>query len=459
MRTCRSIALAAAVVCGLAACGGGGGGGGIPLLPIVTTPPPPAPPPPSIAELKLTVEVGGAAATPDGDGKYSVVPGQQVVVTASDNVAWLGSANGSGVTRTEVDTSPTRWISRFDNPSQTQAGSYKLVATGSNDRTKELNFIVQTGDYRNGEYMVFAASGSPRHKLNINFDTATYSLNDATGVITSGALTPPAGAGDDWFFQSSRIGPTNTSSLKPLSDTIVGAFPFDTPFASPVTYTAAPFVATRAFVLSQARLDGAYNRARISILGSARDSAIAQIEISGGGTVMKQCVDAIIYRIADCPTASVVTSRVEADPAEPGMWTLTNPASGVLLGRFAVAMVDGEKVYLTAGVAPADGSQTFAIGVPEARGYDDFTSSGWSTGGTLETSTVVSPTYTLAFSAPVASSSARTMSSVYGGTTGMRQLSFGTDTFFAMRSPRLDIVIGARSQPATRGVLHLGVIN
>lgn len=459
MRRRIGTALAAAMVLGLAGCGGGGGGGGggFPLIPIGAAPAPaPAPAP---AELKASVEINGAAATPDAGGRYSVLPGQQVALKSTENVAWLGSAGGSGVTRTEVDTSATQWISRFANPSKTEAGSYKLVISGPDNRTKEINFLVQPGDYRNGDYMVFATSGAARHTLSINFDDASYSLRDASGVITSGALIAPAVSGEDWFFQSSRITGTNTSSLKPLTDTIVGAFPFDTPFGAAGSYTAAPFVATRGFILSQAKLDGAYNRGRIAIMSSGRESSIAQIQISEGGTVMKQCVDLIIYRIADCPPASIVTSRVEADADQPGLWVMKNPADGSLMGRFAVTMVDGDKVYLSGGPNPPDGSQFFTIGVPEAPGYADFTSRGWSTNATLDTATVVSPTYTLDFTAPTASTLAGTLSSVYGGTTGMRRITVGPDSYFAMRSSRLEFVIGARSQPATRGFLHIGVVN
>jgi hypothetical protein len=180
------------------------------LPPVGVVPTPPA----TVSELKLTVEIAGSAATPDGAGKYTVAPGQLVVVKASDSSAWLGSAQATGVTRTDVDTSATQWTSRFANPGATD-GSYKLVASASGDRSKELNFVVQTGDYRNGDYMVFAANGS-RQTFSVDFDKATYSMTDAAGDKTSGTLTKPAVAGQAWGVLNSRIiGPNTSSAARP----------------------------------------------------------------------------------------------------------------------------------------------------------------------------------------------------------------------------------------------------
>lgn len=454
MRRSIGTAFAAALVLGLAGCGGGGGGGGgggIALPPVGAVPTPPA----TVSELKLTVEIAGSAATPDGAGKYTVAPGQLVVVKASDNVAWLGSAQATGVTRTDVDTSATQWISRFANPGATD-GSYKLVASASGDRSKELNFVVQTGDYRNGDYLVFAANGS-RQMLSIDFDKATYSVTDAAGDKTTGTLTKPAIADNPWDVLNSRItsGGVNTSSLYGLGDTVIGAFPFAAPFSNPVTYSAAPFVASRALVMKQGNLDGAYNRARIEVTATGRESAIAQIEISGGGTVMKQCTDLIIYRIDKCPQASLVTSAIAAD-GDTGLWTLKNPADGSLLGRFAIADVDGEKVYLSAGSTVGGASQVFAIGVPESAGYADFHGIGWSTDATFDVSSVASSQYTVSLW-PVQMKTLTLAPLAVDSPTGMRFATDGADTYFAMRSRRLETLIGARSQPATRGFLHLGL--
>lgn len=463
MRRNIGVAFGAALVLGLAGCGGGGGGGGggVPLLPIPVAPAP-SQQQPAAAELKLTVEIAGAAATPDGAGKYSVVPGQQVVVKASDSVTWVSDAGNSFVTRTDVDTTVAQWVSRFANSDKTQTGTYKLVANASESRSKELNFVVQTGDYRNGDYMVFAANGS-RQKLSIDFDKATYSMTDAAGDMTSGTLTPPTPStlANDWKVQNSRITGTNTSALWALGDNIVGAFPFAKPFSAPVSYAAAPLVATRALLTTQSKLDGTYDRARIEISNSSRESAIAQIQISGGGTVMKQCTDLIIYRIENCPTGNVVTSKVEAD-TESGLWLLKNPADGTVLGRFGVAIVDGEKIYLSAGVSPATGGQVFAIGVPAASEYVGFSSfAGWSTDGTMDMVIGATPSvYNIVMTdavihAPLALTVAAGPASA---SYGIRSAASGPDTFFTMRSKQLEVLVGARGPSARAGFLHLGLI-
>lgn len=454
MRKYTGTAFAAALVLGLAGCGGGGGGGGgggVPLLPIVTTPTPT--PTPAAAELKLTVEIGGSAASPDGSGNYVVVPGQLVVVKSSDTAAWLGSAQSTGITRTDVDTAAAQWISRFANSSKTVSGGYKLVANASENRSKELNFTVQTGDYRNGDYMVFAANGS-RQKLSIDFGKGTYSLTDAAGDTTSGTMTSNSTSDSpQWQIQNSRMAVTSASSFWTLSDSIVGGFPFAKPYSAPVSYAESAFVATRSLLTTQSKLDGTYDRARIEVSPSGGESAIAQIQISGSGTVMKQCVDQRIYRIELCPAANLVTSKVEAD-TEVGMWRLKDPANDTLLGRFGIANVDGDKIYLSAGTSPANGNQVLAIGVPAAASYAGFNSLGWSTNGTTEMTIVSTTDYQI--TVPLGS---LTLSSLdASSSTGIRFAETGADQYFTMRSKKLEVLIGARSPSPKAGYLHVGAI-
>jgi hypothetical protein len=124
-----------------------------------------------------------------------------------------------------------------------------------------------------------------------------------------------------------------------------------------------------------------------------------------------------------------------------------------LLGRFAIAQVDGENVYLSAGPAVGGASQIFAIGVPESAGYADFSSTGWSTDATLDTSSVISPQYTL-------SATVLTLAGPGGpdNPSGIRSATAGADLYFATRSKRLDVLIGGRSPSPKAGFLHLGLI-
>lgn len=439
-------ALAAAWVLALFGCGGGGGGGSAP--PTVAAP-----------EFALTVEVGGIAATPDLAGKYTVLPGQSVVVKANEASSWVGSDVGSGVTRTDVDTGTAQWVSLFENPSALLPGAYKLTASASGGRTKTVDFLVQTGDYRNGEYLVFAANGS-RQTLNINFDMDTYTMTDAAGVSTSGALTPPVAPAKDWTVQSSRIVGANTSSLRSVRDTIVGGFPFAVPFAAGGNFAAYPFVATRALVLTQNKLDGVYDRAHIQHLaGGGGQSAISQFSISDGGTKMQLCTHATIYQIGLCPPGNVVTLKVDPD-TRAGFWLMKTAATGAVQGRFSMATVDGEKIFLSAGTSTADGSQVMTVGVPTRVGASAFTSSGWSTDGTLDVTnatavkyemdmTVAGPGTLLDLSRGIAASPS---------SLGIHSASQGGDVFFTMRSTRIELLIGARSS-SRAGFLHVGIVD
>ena len=450
LRSVKS-AFAAALVMVLLGCGGGGAGGGGDSgggSPAPTVPP----------GFALTVEIAGIPATPDLAGKYAVRPGQSVVVKANEAASWVGSDSGSGVTRTDVDTSTSRWVSRFENPSALLSGGYKLTASASGGRTKTVDFLVQTGDYRNGDYTVFAANGS-RQTLSIDFDTATYTMTDAVGITASGTLTAPVAPAKDWVVQSSRIVGTNTSSLRSVRDSIVGGFPFAVPFAAPATYAAYPFVATRAFVLTQSRLDGIYDRAYIQHLaGGGRQSAISQFAISGSGTVIRFCTDAIIYQVAHCPPASLLTLNIEPD-AQAGMWQMKDPSTGTSQGRFSVAEVEGEKIYLSAGTSPGDGSQVLTIGVPTAPGATTFTSSGWSTQGTLDVTNATSTKYEMS----MADAGLQLLDLTLGGWAPQRSIGIysateAPNTFFTMRSTRIELLIGARSS-AQAGFLHVGIVD
>jgi hypothetical protein len=218
-------------------------------------------------------------------------------------------------------------------------------------------------------------------------------------------------------------------------------------------------VATRAFVLTQTSLDGVYDRAYIQRLaGGGAQSAISQFSISGGGTVVNFCTDAIIYRIEHCPPGSVSTSLVTAD-TQPGSWLLTNATTGTAQGRFSMIEVEGEKIYLSAGTSLADGSRVLNIGLPTATRAATFTSSGWSTNGTFDVTNATPMKYEMSMTDAGVSLLDLTL-----GTPGA-QHSVGIypaieapDTYFSMRSTRLELLIGARSS-AKAGFLHVGIVD
>ncbi|MEJ8859103.1 hypothetical protein WKW79_31345 [Variovorax robiniae] len=449
----KVLALATVTVAALAGCGGGSGGGGG-FLPV--TPVPVQPPAPAESKVTLTVTVAGNAASPDASGNYTVAPGRNITVMASEAVEWSGSSTGDAVvTRHEISTIPTAWASRLANASKTQPGSYTLVARTADGLSKPLKFVVAAGDYRSGDYKVFGADGS-RQSLTVDFDQRTFTMTDSNGVEATGAL----GAEDSGWFSviSDRVTGINTSVLRPFDDTILGAFPYAVPYANPVTYASYPLVASRALVTTQASLDGTYNRFRVDASPTGRDSRIGQVQISAGGTLMKQCTDNIIYRVDECPPASLVSSTVAAD-AESGMWSLADTATSTFQGRFAIARMGGENVYLSAGPSPSGSSQVFSIGLPETPAYTGFKSSaGGSTRHTLDVSSATATDYSYA---PLGSASATQFALGGVGPSapyGMRVAGNGPDRYFFMRSARLEAVVGSRGNANTQGFLHLGLI-
>ena len=434
----------AAWVIALAGCGGGGS---------ASAPEAPATP----AALALTVEVDGVVVMPDTSGRYVVRPGQSVAVKSNHDATWSGNDLGSGVTRTERDTGNTQWISRFANPSPGAPGNYRLTAGTPDGRSLTLDFTVQTGDYRNGEYMLYAGNGT-RQKLTINFDTATYSTTDATGAVESGTLTAPAAPAIEWTAQSPRIAGFNAASLRSLGDSIVGALPFNVPSAAPGTFAVYPFVATRAFLLSPSRLDGVFNRLQIQYLtGGGRQSAISQLGVFDGGTVMKQCSHITIHEIDSCPAASVVTSRLEPDPDNSGLWLMKHPDTNALMGRIGIAEINGEKIYLSGGASPSDGSQLLSIGLPSQTRVPTFTSSGWSTDGTLDSVVATPTTYGIDHDTGAITTHNLTLNTI--SPPGLHRLSDGTQHYFMIRSQTLELAVAARNSTLRPGFLHLGVLH
>jgi hypothetical protein len=444
---------ATALVAVIAGCGGGGGGGGggLPFGALPQTP--------AESEAKLSVEVDGSAASPDSAGKYQVAPGQLVTVKSSDGseITWTGDSRSGVAQRVEVDTSGSQWLSRFKNPNATGSAEFKLTASASGNRRKELSFSVGNGDYRNGRYTVYAANGS-RQVLAIDFDKASYTLTDAAGDASSGTLTAGASSDGYWKVQSSRS-KSSVLALRGLGDNIVGALPFAVGYKSPTTYEPFPFIASRALVLQQGKLDGTYDRGRIDYSATGKESTITQIQVSGGGKVMKQCLSLTVYKIERCPSADVSVSNIEPDPQQPGLWMMKSAVDGSLFGRFALADFGGETVYLSAGPSTYN-SQVLAVGVPAAPDYADFSSRGWSADGSTDVAVAAGSKYTLSTSIGAITTQADLTLAPQPsyGPLGMRSATQGGDAYVAMRSKRLELLIGERGT-AKAGFLHLGLVD
>lgn len=445
MRVLFSMVCAAAFAA-LVGCGGGGGGGD--------------------TGLTTTVTINGAAAVANAAGQYVTQPGDTVEITPSQGADWTTAASdGAAVSLRNPNVSATKWTAQILNGA-TGAATYTVSAkaTANAGLTKATVFSIAGGDARNGTYRVYSASAL-QYLLTFDFNANVYTIANADGTepITDTFARDPSERGATYVFKSARItSNTNTARFRVSIDSIVGAFPFSDPVATGAAYPVKPFLAVRKLVTNAAELDGLYNRLGIQRTASSESSQITQTEFSAGGTVYKLCNDSTINSIANCPPASLVTYNVAATDA-PGVWQITNVVDATDSGRFVMARMYFDKVYLSAGATPSTpGRYVFRIGLEDTPlwtttdvGYGSSTTGSWGSVGFTTIGSVrsaVDPNGT-------ATSSTNFFSSMGGtGPAGMRQVSDGTNTYFATYNRRLFTVVGA-SNATTGGYFQLNLLD
>ena len=349
-----------------------------------------------------------------------------------------------------------------------QAGELSvLVGARSNTATQgyiQLNLIDNgaTPDARNGRYKVYATNGS-RQTLALNVDSKRYEMTDAAGTVASGSFAEDTAEPGSFIFASSRItGAANTARFRFTTDTVVGAFPFAVAQVTPESYAVRPFVASRALVKTQAALDGTYNRLGINMTATGGDSSITQIQIANGGTVLYLCNDNVIYRIDNCPSASVLTYTVSAGTTV-DTWRIVNVANPSDNGTFAVARVGGENIYLSAGnVASTPPRSVFRIGLPERATWPTVIARGGATSGGWGSTGIDASYYTRTQTLPDGTSATLNASLAPMGTNGplnMRAATFiGPNYHFASQSSKLFAMVGSRN-PATAGAMEISLID
>lgn len=349
-----------------------------------------------------------------------------------------------------------------------QAGELSvLVGARNNTSTQgyiQLN-LIDTGaapDARNGRYKVYATNGS-RQTLALNLDSKRYEMTDAAGTVASGSLAEDTAEAGSFIFDSSRITSTaNTARFRFTTDTVVGSFPFAVAQVTPESYAVRPFVASRALVKTQTALDGTYNRLGINLTATTGDSSITQMQITGGGTTLYLCNDNTIYRVDNCPAASLRTYTVSAGPTV-DTWHIvstTNPADN---GNFGIARIGGENVYLGAGINSSTPTiSQFRIGLPERAAWPTVIARGGATIGGWGSTGADASYYTRTQTLPDGTSA--TLNATLGsmGTNGplnMRAATFtGPNYHFASQSSKLFAMVGSRN-PATAGALEIGLID
>ncbi|HZX82389.1 MAG TPA: hypothetical protein VFF19_02405 [Reyranella sp.] len=412
-----------------------------------------------------TVTINGVAAVANASGQFVTQPGDTVEITPSQGADWTTTASdGASVSLRNPNISATKWTAQILNGA-TGAATYTVSAkaTANASLTKATVLNVAGGDARNGTYRVYAASAL-QYLLTLDFNANVYTLTHADGTEpTADTFASDASEPGTYVFKSARItSNTNTSRFRVTTDAIVGAFPFTDPVATGTVYAVKPFLAARKLVTVAAELDGLYNRLGIQRTASSELSQITQTQFSAGGTVYKLCNDSAISSIANCPPASLVTYSV-ATTDVPGVWLITNVADATDSGRFAMARIGDQNVYLSAGATPATpGRYVLRVGVQDtplwtttAIGYGSSTAGSWgrvnftSTGNTRN---AVGTDGTAAVATNVFSNMAGT------GPAGMRQISGGGGTYFATYNGKLFAIVGA-SNATTGGYFQLSLLD
>ncbi|MGJ7500397.1 hypothetical protein ACSFBF_08560 [Variovorax sp. ZT5P49] len=348
-----------------------------------------------------------------------------------------------------------------------QGGALSVLVGSRNPSTQgyiQIN-LIDTGtapDARNGRYKVYATNGT-RQTLALNLDSKRYEMTDETGTVASGSFAEDTAEAGSFVFDSSRItSPVNTARFRLATDTVVGSFPFAVAQVTPVSYGVRPFVASRALVKTQAALDGTYNRLGVNLTATTGDSSITQIQIANGGATLYLCNDNTIYRIDNCPAASLRTYTVSAGPTV-DTWhivSVTNPSDN---GNFGIARIGGENVYLGAGVNSSTPTiSQFRIGLPERATWPTIAARGGAANGSWGSTAIDASSYARMQALPDGTTA--TLNATLGsmGTIGplnMRAATFGGTAFhFASQSSKLFAMVGSRN-PATAGALEIDLID
>lgn len=435
MKSWGALAGLAVLIGTMSGCGGGGGGGSGVAFPVL----------PAAAAMTVSVSVNGTLAGADSTGQYAVKPGDTVEITPSLAAEWSISASEVGaITLRNPSITANKWSAQLASSSSAQV-TYTVSAKASTNATltKDTVLKIAAADTRNAEYKVWATNGT-QQKLALDFDTKTYQMTDAAGVVSADSFSADPSTAGAWIFKNSKItSAANTARFRVTDEAVVGSFPFESPQV-PGTYVVQPFIASRTLVTAQAELDGAYNRLGINYSATTRDSQIRQVEVSQGGTVFRQCSAVQIFAVANCPSASVMTYAVSAGAAA-GSWNYVNIADPADRAAFTVARVGGQKVMLAAGLSQSGSDRVFRIGVLEDAAWPAAVTRGGDTNGAWGSLTLDASTGSASLLRPDGGSQSIGYTfTLVGGVPGLRVSGISPDAYFAVRNSKLSIVVGAR---------------
>lgn len=294
-------------------------------------------------------------------------------------------------------------------------------------------------DARNGTYTLMAADAR-QYALALDFDADTYSI---TGdVQQSGTISESGSVFLLMPGNSTGAGGTSTTRFTVAADTIIGEF------SAPGG--AVPFVAARKSVSTIAAAAGTYNLfTRVIESGTPTNTAIQQGEITTGAQ-LRLCNDNGLFRLSDCPAASVVSGTVTVT-SDGFMATFSDGAF-----PFRVAQVGADKVFLRVSAA-SNPSRRFMIGLPAITTAPSGTFVGGSAEPAWGTVTAGAATVTTNGVRPDGTTVSTTGTP---STTGLGNVSAvsttGNGSFFVMAGAELGVMVAARNNTLATGYMAIG---
>lgn len=390
--------------------------------------------------------------------------GDQIEITPSQGAEWSNTAaSGGAVSLRNSAITANKWKAQLLNGAAT-ASNYTVTAKASANAalTKDAVFKVAPGDARNAQYRVFATNGS-KQTLTLDFDTMSYTMTDAAGVVATDTFEADPAQTSGYLFKSSRITSTvNTARFRLTANTAVGAFPF-TQAGSTTAFAVQPFIASNAFVTTQAALAGTYNRLGINLTAGTRDSNIRQVAVTAGGAQLLMCNEVGITAIASCDAAALLTYTISAGPTASD-WRITNVTNAADTGTFSIAQIGGEGVYLSAGAAVtgAPGEVVFRVGVKQQAAWASAMTLATDTNGTWGGLTIDPTAYAVAFIRPDGSNGSYGLGlSLLGDPAELNirsaSLGGGNGGYFLVQSGKLAVAVGARGPQG--GYMQFGLLD
>jgi hypothetical protein len=297
-------------------------------------------------------------------------------------------------------------------------------------------------DERNGEYVMYAADAK-QYTLTMDFDKREYRVQ-GNGVDQSGKFGSDENGG---FFATTSVGTGfNTARFRTAEDAVLGGFRFG--------QTLQPFVAARDFVTTLADAAGTYNfLSRTVDSAAAPNTAIFQGQLTAAGQ-LRTCMDLVIHRIEDCPSASVVTGTVTVSGNQ---FTATTPGGAF---PFRIARIGNDKVFLRASVSTATASR-FWVGVPAAA-FASGAFSGVNTDNQYSRFSLAPTSHTATLTTAsgatlTRSGNAQALGSGSSGLPGILALTTASSgNYFAIRTGELAMIVASRDSTVAPGFVEIG---